>query len=74
MSDAGNRSAGSLKYFLLLPILLKLSHLRQITVSRNHAQFGNDPVVTVCPKTRQLPVTRGQSPAIQNPRTMTRDP
>jgi len=66
--------AGGLKLFLLLPILLKLSHLRQITVSRNHAQFGNGPVVTACPKTRQLPVTSDQSPAIQDPRSMTRDP
>ncbi len=49
--------ADGLKLFLLLPILLKLSHLRQITVSHNHAQFGNDPEVTVCPETGQLPAT-----------------
>jgi hypothetical protein len=49
--------AGGLKSFLLLPILLRHSYLRQITVSRNHAQFGNGPVVTVCPTTRRLLVT-----------------
>jgi hypothetical protein len=58
MTETEDRFAGGLKFFLMLPILLKRSYLRQITVSRNHAQFGNRPVVTACPKTRQLPVTR----------------
>ncbi len=62
--------AGGLKLFLLLPIVLKLSHLRQITESRNHSQFGNGPVVTLCPKTRRLPVTPDQSPMTNDPRSM----
>jgi hypothetical protein len=42
MLEAEDRFAGGLKFFLLLPILLRHSHLRQITMSRNHAHFGND--------------------------------
>src|ERR1700722_5007518 len=57
MPEAENRFAGGLKLFLMLPILLKLSHLRQITMSRTHAQFGNCPVVTFCPSPRQFLVT-----------------
>jgi hypothetical protein len=62
MPEAETRFAGGFKFFLMLPILLKLSHLRQITESRNHAQFGNGPVVTFCPTTRQLLVTHSHEP------------
>jgi hypothetical protein len=57
MLQAEFRFAGGLRFSLLLPILLKRSNPRQITVSRAHAQFGNRPAVTLCPKTKQLPVT-----------------
>lgn len=41
MHEADNYLAGGLKLFLFLPILPRPSSQRQITVSRNVAQFGN---------------------------------
>lgn len=41
MSGADHHFAGGLKLFLFLPILTRRSSQRQITVSRNAAQFGN---------------------------------
>jgi hypothetical protein len=41
MRDADNHLASGLKLFLFLPILPRRSSQRQITVSRNVAQFGN---------------------------------
>jgi hypothetical protein len=41
MREAENHFAGGFKCFLLLPILPRRSFPRQITVSRNVAQFGN---------------------------------